>query len=371
MKLRSFAVSLLIAVVLLLAEYAIDNMGHPILDELEKLGVVAYILRSNEAMPYDEDDVVLINVGCDKAVAYMVEDGDTLGTVDITDREKLIHLFRVAKDAHYKYLFADIRFPKEVQSDYDRELYDLMEQMPRFVISTHADITLADPRLAKVAGYADYGTTLTTGFSRYQLLQDDMPSVALKMYQEMDGGTLERYGPIYAEGWKLSFNCIFVPVPLSLVTAFDGDNLEAQMRLGSQLFRYETDDEIRHLLQDKIVIVGDFDNDVHATYAGNIPGALINFLSYLQVKEGRHHFNLLFWLPIFLFYVAVCYVLITVPKSDSRLLTFFIWLITWSVALKVICIIYYAAFSILIITTIPSLCFTFLPKCSFLRRLGA
>ncbi len=361
---------MLIAVALIFAEYVIDNMGHPILDELEKLGVAEYVMRSGEEMPYDEDDVVMINVGCDKALAYMVEDGDTLGTVDITDREKLLHLFRIAKDSHYKYLFADIRFPEEVQTDYDKELYDLMAQMPRFSVSTHTDVTLADPRLAKVAGYADYGTTLTTGFSRYQLLQNDKPSVALKMYREIDGGDLKRYGPIYAEGWWLSFNCIFVPVPSSLVTAFDSDNIEAQMRLGSQLFRYETDDEIRSMMKDKIVIVGDFDNDVHSTYAGDIPGPVLNFISYLQVKAGHHHFNAFLWLPIFLFYVAVCYVLITVPKSDSKLKSFFIWLITWSVALKVICVIYYAVFSILIITTIPSLCFTIIPKISFLKRLG-
>jgi hypothetical protein len=369
MKLRSLAVSLLIAIVLILAEYVFDNMGHPILDELEKLGVVEYVMKSNKGLPYDEDSLVLINVGCDKALAYMVEDGDTLGTVDVTNREELIHLFRVAKDSHYKYLFADIRFPKEVQSNYDKELYDLMAQMPRFSISTHADVVLADSRLAKVAGYADYGTTLTTGFSRYQLLQNDKPSVALKMYQEIDGGDLKRYGPIFAEGWKLSFNCIFVPVPSTLVTAFDSDNIEAHMRLGSQLFRYETDDEIRNMMKDKIVIVGDFDNDVHSTYAGNIPGAILNFISYLQVKEGHHHFNFLLWLPIFLFYVAVCYILITAPKSESKLMSFFIWLITWSVVLKLICVIYYAAFSILIITTIPSLCFTFIPKLAFLKNL--
>lgn len=367
MKLLSILISLLIATVLVGAEYLFDNMGHPFLDELEKLGVIEYVLRCNKEIPYDEDEVILINVGCDKAVAYRVEDGDTLGMVDITDREKLIHLFRIAKEAHYKYLFADIRFPKEVQSEYDKELYDLMAQMPRFSISTHSDMTLADPRLAKVAGYADYGTTLTAGFSRYQLLQHDQPSVALKMYQEMDGGSLKRHGLIYAEGWKLSFNCLFVPIPSDLITSFNSDNIESHMRLGSQLFCYETDDEIRNMMKDKIVIVGDFDNDVHATYAGDLPGAVLNFISYLQIKEGHHHFNLLLWLPIGLFYAVVCFVLITLPKSNSKLLSFFIQFLTWSVALKIVCALYYTLFSVLIITTIPSVCFAIIPKLGFLK----
>jgi hypothetical protein len=407
---RRIILSIAIGFILVLADYLIVNTGYPLFDDLDQLALIGYFTNSNKTIPYDDADVILINIGYDKSLAYVVEDGDTLGTIDVTDRRALLHLMTVAKDARYRYMFVDVRFPAELHTDIDDSLYEVMSRMPNFAISRHKNEQLSDPRLAKVAAYSDYGVTITTGFSRYEMLQDKGPSVALKMYQDLNGHNITRQGPIYLDGSRLCFNNIFVPVPSGMVTDFNNDNVEQYMRLGWQMFRYDSDDQIRQMLKDKYVIVGDFDNDIHTTYAGDIPGAMLSLLAYYQVKNGHHHIQIFAEVLILLLFISIIYIMLSdepiIKISDksnfvryrqyinrlnrighckakwlrfparciaiahfkttnvaiwayhNSLMRFIISFITWDLLLSTLKVIYYITFNILITTIIPSLCFT-------------
>jgi hypothetical protein len=419
MKSRAI-VSISIGIILVLIDYLIVNTGYPLFDDLDRLALTGFLTHKSSSTPYDDADVLLINIGYDKSLAYVVEDGDTLGTIDVTDRKALLHLLTVAKDAQYRYMFLDVRFPAQLHTDFDDELYDAMSRMPNFVISRHHDEQLADPRLAKVAAYADYGVTITTGFSRYEMRQNDGPSVALKMYQDLDGHDITRHGLLYADNLLPCYNNIFLPIPSDMATSFDSNNVEQYMRLGWQMFRYDSDDQIRQMLKDKYVIVGDFDNDIHTTYAGDVPGAMLSLLAYFQVKQHHHYLRLLPELLLLLLFSAIPFMIlsdkplirISAKSNTDRyrqlidrlhridrlkatwlrvparhlaiaqcritnlairachipLTRFLISFITWDLLLTALNVIYYLAFTILITTIIPSLCFSITDQIKALRR---
>jgi hypothetical protein len=380
--------SLLLGLVLVLADYFIINCGYPLFDDLDTLGITEfYTHAASDICQFNDDDVVLINIGYDKSLASVVDDGDTIGQLDVTNRQALLHLLKIARHSGYKYMFMDIRFPKQLKTPYDNELFSIMSDMHNFCISTHKDSEIADSRLINVAAYSDYGMTLTTGFSRYELLQNNGYSVALKMYNTLDGGDITRHGLIYSDNGRLCYNNIFVPISEKLVKSFEPDNLHQYMRLGSQLFAYDSDDEICNLLINKYVIVGDFDNDMHTTYSGDIPGAMLSFLAYLNIQNHKHLVNPWLWLLQCLVYASIAYkirsassfsvklcnikwkrfpkttkLLNSIGEIKAPVIRFFILFLTWSLALTVISILYYVIFKILITTFIPTICFTVLSQ---------
>jgi hypothetical protein len=383
-----------IGVLLVLADYIIINCGYPIVDDLDTLGITEfYVHAANRNCPFNADEVVLIDVGYDKSLAYVVDDGDTIGQLDVTNRQELIHLLKIAHNSGYKYLFMDVRFPKQLVTNEDRELFALMRDMPHFCISTHSDIEIADKGLQKVAAFADYGITLTTGFSRYEMLQNSGESVALAMYRDLDGGDIHHHWFYYTDNYRPCYNNVFIPISSELVSSFEHDGFNKYMRLGSQLFAYDSDQEISDLLRNKYVIVGDFDNDLHTTYAGDIPGAMLSFLAYLSVHNHLHLVNPWLWLLQCLIYAAISYkVMATAPfskklrevkwKKSPRLtkwlnrigaikapvLRFIILYLTWGLTLTILNILYYIAFSILITTFIPTLCFSILSHIKAARK---
>jgi hypothetical protein len=384
----------MLGLALVFADYLIINCGYPIVDDLDTLGITEFYTHTATGIrQFNDDDVVLINVGYDKSLAFVVDDGDTIGRLDVTNRQELIHLLKIARRSGYKYLFMDIRFPKQLTTPYDNELFSIMSDMPNFCISTHSDSEIADNRLVNVSAYADYGMTLTTGFSRYELLQNNGRSVALRMYNTLDGGDITRHGPFYFDNGRPCYNNIFVPISNTLVESFEPDNLHQYMRLGSQLFAYDSDDEICDLLRDKYVIVGDFDNDMHTTYSGDIPGAMLSFLAYLNIHTHKHLVNPWLWLLQCVIYAAIAYKIRSAssfsdklrnikwkrfPKTTKLLnrigevkapvIRFFILFFTWSLALTVISILYYIVFTILITTFIPTICFTILSQIKSARQ---
>jgi len=64
----------------------------------------------------------------------------------------------------------------------------LILSIDNITVSNHLEddeYELADKKLKPATGFADYGITITTGFSRYEFLQENGASVALKMYQDI------------------------------------------------------------------------------------------------------------------------------------------------------------------------------------------
>ena len=186
---RQWIVAFVCSLAICISCYIIDNQPYSILEDSD-----LYYLLERPFQPKIQScdtDVCFVNVSHDRQLAYINPDDHDAGNTDITDRRKLLQFLRKIEDdqVKYKYIMMDIRFDKNLKTEYDDSLFHQIAKMRDIVIAHHhsdsEDYDLADTILRPKLGMSDYRIIPTAGsFSRYTFLQDNKPSLALKMYDE-------------------------------------------------------------------------------------------------------------------------------------------------------------------------------------------
>lgn len=306
----------LLAIVCVVSDYCLSNLSLPLSENSSTLWLPAIITRENSPVP---DDIVMYDVAYDKELVPVIdpEYGDTLGVRTITSRSRLQNLLNALKDAPYRYLFIDIRFESADQTDCDSALFAKLRQMPRMCLSTHVacrDYKIADTTLLKYAGYNDFRNFIFNDFSHYEVLQYGQPSVAERMYEAIDGKNVtHRWGPVYTSGNHLCYNNLFLPLTKiginpqndTIAPLDDFTTMMPSFILGREILDIMPVEEIHAQVSDKIVLVGDFVNDLHSTYVGDIPGALLAYAAYKELHAGNHLVNWPYILTIFVLYTLI------------------------------------------------------------------
>ncbi|MDE6859551.1 MAG: hypothetical protein K2J65_03970 [Duncaniella sp.] len=358
--------SVIIATLLVTGDYLLDNCPYPILDEVDTLALVEYV--SGRVSHSTDDSALYLNVAYDKALTPVIDDfGDTIGSVAITDRERLLHLLEVAANADYRFFVLDVRFETGMNTSVDSALWAAMAYLPRFAYSAHSDGgNAADSTTHHAAAISDYGATLTTGFTRWQYLQDVGASMPLVVYRTIDGGDIKRHGWFYTDKGHLCRNTLFIPLPSNMLLPERPDGQVRYPLLGSQVMRWNSDAELAEMMKDRIVVVGDFENDMHDTYIGSVPGPALITCAYGELHHGRHLVNWWFTLLIWITYAAICFRVLSATSIWQR----FAWVkrhptvgtllsfVGWEFVLTVISIAMYLIFAESFITFLPALTFT-------------
>jgi hypothetical protein len=304
-------ISVLVSFVLICGDYFFQNNKYPWLDDLMTFSLIEYFTGANAKLPFDEDSIFCVNVAHDKALTtYTSSDRLIRGNDEITDRDSLLKFLRIAAKARSKYIFMDIRFSKQHQTSTDSALFASILSIPNIVVSTHSegdDYELADKALKPKTALADYGVTLTTGFSRYEFLQDGGASVALRMYRDIDHGDITRWHGLFFDtpSNQICLNAPFIPFP-ETINRYKDENTVRYPYLGSQLFSYYTEDELIEMMQGKYILIGDFDEDLHETYVGDVPGPMLSFISYKFLKDGKHLVSIPLFLLMLFIYSTIC-----------------------------------------------------------------
>ena len=365
-----FILALACSIFIICADYLLSNLSFPLFDESESLSVFAYLDSKN--IPDQSAEVFCVNTGLDNTlVAVTGKFGDTLGYTPVADRRALLHLLEIAETAKPKYIILDIRFEKGLDSETDSALFAKMHSMPRLVFAHHREINgyeLADSSLLTKAGLADYRSNMFSGFSRYEFLQGDEESVALRIYRELDGGYLEKRGPLYFSDGGISYNMQFIPLPANPSSPY---GLKGHIRyryLTSQILGKKNYEELRAMMRDKIIIIGDFDNDIHQSYVGNVPGPLIHYYAYRFLRDGHQRVNIFYIIILLVAYTIIAYVLLGDDDSRSRITNFLgikspagIFLfsfLSWGTVLTALKILLYLTFKISYIASIPTIVFS-------------
>ncbi len=317
------AISVLVSFVLICVDYFFQNNKYPWFDNLMTLSLIEYVTGSKDRITFDDDSVFCVNVAHDKALAsyvdkYLVCRGNDV----ITSRDSLLKFLNLAAKSQCKYIFLDVRFSKRHQTEVDSALFATILSIPNIVVSNHCEddeYELADKKLKPATALADYGVTLTTGFSRYEFLQDGEASVALKMYRDIDHGDIVKWHNLYFDKSTnhLCFNAPFIPIPRTL-NRYKGENTVRYPYLGAQLFGYYTEKDLIDTMKGRYVLVGDFDEDLHGTYVGDVPGPMLSFLSYKFIKDGKHLFPLSLFLMTFVIYSVICWFILRNADIDYR-----------------------------------------------------
>lgn len=359
-------IAAVLAVVLTLCDYLLDNWPFPLLDDVDSLALKEYFLHVVE--DEKDDSVLYLNVAYDKALVDVTDDfGDTIGKTVITDRALLTRLLKIAKDADYKYLVLDVRFEKGHVTTSDSALWDIMSQLPRFAFSTHQNLESEAPlQLRNVAALADYGATISTGFMRWQYLQPGGVSLPLRIYNTTDKSTIKRHGLFYSDSGRLCYNTLFLPFSIDELTAEKPDGEVRYPLVGGDLFRLNSDSEIRDMMRDKIVVIGDYENDVHDTYVGEVPGSVLIYHAYKQLHEGRHIVKWGFVIFLLALFFLIAYSILSSASIFRSLpfirrhpmLTTLLSFIGWEIILSVVQLFVYVTISWNFNTFVPSLAFT-------------
>lgn len=335
--------SFLLTLGLLVFSYWVTNLRYPISGEkllLAKLETARSYFQ--EEANRVNDSVLFINVAFDKAL-YPVKDefGIPDGKIQATDREKLLRLLTYLKmNDNYRYILLDIFMGNDIHTEWDKELFATIESMDRIVIPCHSDMPLADMRLMKKAGLADYYLTLSeSDFVKYPYLNDSIKSIPIKMYEDITGRKVTKHGIFYLEGWNLVRKSIVLTFDILANDKYDDDGNIVWYNLGMELL----DDSIPEigargskqlwenpdLTKNKYIVVGAFNgnDDNHITFQGNMSGAVINFNAFISLLNKHHYVSFMLIVILFIVFFIMCYItlqgksfqnIVQVNLSNSR-----------------------------------------------------
>ncbi|MCH5240788.1 MAG: CHASE2 domain-containing protein [Muribaculaceae bacterium] len=361
-----FWIALVIVVVMQVADYFITNFSYPLLDSVDSIMIYDYLTKKGEA---PDTDIYYVNVGFDKKLVPAKDEfGDDIGFIAITNRELLAEYLNLIKKSGYKYIFLDIRFEDGTESEDDSLLFATMSDLDGFSFSLHRDIgSIVPDSLLHKGTYSDYRGNFRDGFTRYELLQDNHESTPWRMYSVLEGKPkIEYNGIYYHDNGHLVYNMVF--------PSFYLNDTEHEGEKGREKYHYlsyelERDPEaLKAEAQNKIIVIGDFENDKHQTYMGEVPGPLLSVRTYQALKKGVYRFSwVCFGITSVVYFLILYFLLVKYDlnykickllRIKSRGLIFIMSLIGWGIFLSLVKLTLYAIYGIAFVAWLPALVFS-------------
>ena len=369
---RAYSIASALALVMSLAGVFIGNCPYSIADEVSWLCVGENIVRSWFNGAEESDDAYFVNVGYDKQIIDVEVSPLESGRMAITDRKVLLDFLDIADQADYKYIFLDIRFEKGFETVFDSALFAKIASMRDIVCANHYEplvnqqgiqfngFEIADTTLLPKCAYNDYHTSVfSSNFTRYAYLQDGRTSVALRMYQDVDGKTVRRNGWLYDNDGTLCENCPYIPIWGSVSPVTSGSVTSAQYyNLGPFLMTLPEQQLIEDM-KGKIVVVGDFEEDTHDTYMSKQPGPYLTYLAYKYLARGGNKISFPVIVLMTLIYFFIVKLILSgrplIPWGKHRATRIFTALLSYSFILSLICMVVFLITGYAFNVMVPSL----------------
>lgn len=241
------------------------------------------ILNIDEDPP--KEDFLFINLAYEKAL-IPTEDG--LGREVITDRAKLAQFFAILRKHQngVKFTVCDVFLKGE--SENDSLFASNIKDIKNVVFPNHhtEDGTPDQLSVEVPQAIADYKMA-SGGFLKFKLFQDEeLSTIPVYMYEKINGKKIADTGRLYREGEHLSFNSVIIDYQIRSHEVFE-QNEYPVVNL-SELLLLPEEVIVGDFLKNRIVLMGDFQNDVHSTILGSMPGTLILLNAYLTLAKGYH-----------------------------------------------------------------------------------
>ena len=345
-KVRRIYTSLLLALTALVISYFSTNLSFPLSGEKLTLkywsAFTDWLSYGKERLP--SDDVIFINVANDKQLVNVSDEfGIPVGNAAITDRDRLKTLLElIHSSSTYKYVLLDVFFEDGYKTDIDSALFATIDKMERIVIARHIDRQLNPEAPGSKAAYADYYTSISeTDFSKYRLFYKDGPSIPLRMYTDITGRTVRRRGLWYADGGALSRKVVFPKMFVRIDSPYRTDGQKAYLNLGTDILEY-TEENWPVFFSNKFIVVGSFSgDDVHTTYAGDLPGSLVNYNVFLSLLKGKHRIPVSLIIVYLLIFTVMSYLLLKGGTGTTQPPWAWVWaklFALYSAILIIVCI---------------------------------
>ena len=132
---KTMRISVLVSIVIIIFSYMVANSAYPMAGEYTALkSIYDFKKFCGQQLDNVPDSILFINVCYDKQLVPYEEEGMPVGSIPITDREKLLQFLNKAKEAdNYRYIFMDVLFDEEF------EFFDPDEGIEFFPIRENVD----------------------------------------------------------------------------------------------------------------------------------------------------------------------------------------------------------------------------------------
>lgn len=241
--------------------------------------------------PEPHKEVSVINVSYDKVLVDRYDEHGHSGQKPITDRKKLNDFLTALKEHDgYRYVLLDVDFSAGLKSEYDDSLFRTIASMRDIVVATSDPAS--DPEMIRGKTAKAFYQVRKTGddFLKYTFMNPETgePSIALKMWQDMTGGTYEKSPCGYRMNGKRCYNSIIPSFRFMILDNLRQDRSVQLPNLGTDvLTAMQYVDDFVSQYDDKVIIIGDWlENDIHDTIAGPQPGSAIIYNAYLSLVNG-------------------------------------------------------------------------------------
>jgi hypothetical protein len=274
---------------------------------IEELGVVsvnevASLFTNTE---YPDENILFIDVSRSRK---LVEYDDSSGNAAITDRHKLAQLFQLMSrhpGVRYKAVFCDLLL--DLPSGDDTALNTAMAHIPKLILpfsdnrgeQVHPSFT--EGRRAYAGYLTSSGFSSTINLLKFNLKPaEDKTTVPLALVESISGKqTEDKAGLLWIDGSPF----LKTVIPQFRITPTNiSDSAGTKVVFLDELLRLlevKEDKFYPAFFENKLIVLGDFQSDIHSTYAGAIPGPFILTNLYLGVQHGDNRITAS-WL-IFLF----------------------------------------------------------------------
>jgi hypothetical protein len=258
-----------------------------------------------------KDSVVFLDVS--KDLQIVSDTFPNYGFVTITNRKVLNAFFNEINknNTRYKYIICDLSF--DYPSEYDSLLKSSIEKTTGLIVAASSSPSgLKAPLFDVETSSVEYGVN-NRSFVKMPLYDAFAMTLPTKLITRTAGKRYSRrYGLTFEDGW-LAFNTIipnFYYRPRDLVRG----SVDAKPNLHylGEIIKDST--YFEHFLKDKLIILGDFSTDIHATYLGPTPGPLILLNTYLTMKEKSAKVSIQWVVVIFFVYFILSYLIFVHPN---------------------------------------------------------
>lgn len=376
-KNSQYIFSLVCAFLLCVSCYFVENQPYALADK----SLLFYYLEKPFRPSISEQDfnVQFVNVGHDRQLVYASQLDTAMGNTDITDRSKLLRFLQgLAQEDNYRYILLDLRFDKEYVTDVDSLLFDQIHNMRNIVVAHHEgdawdSYELASEQLRDKIGLSDYKQFANfTGMSRYTFLHETGPSLALAMYDDLENcrkTSIKKCTglPIYLSKKHLCVNAPLLPINGDvsdiLSASFDESGVvhDYYTNMGADWLNGDLIHARRADLDGAYIVVGDFENDIHDTYAGRRSGAFITWQAFIFLHKGNHILSWSYVFLVYVFYALMFYFLfflnnLAIKYKNNEKFLFVVNVLRWVgtiVLLYLITFFFYKLYAVRFNVTIP------------------
>jgi len=261
---------------------------------------------------------VFINTGKDLA---LVEDSVDYGNVAISDREKIYRLMKQVNSMEMgpDFCVLDIQFyyPYSVEPSFDTLLQQELSKNDKVLVPIlkNAQGKYIPPLYKAMYGYSDYRTFGAT-FNKFRIMNhEEISSIPILMHEKINGARYRDHllWPTYNNSVCLAAIWPTYYVKDSDIRkTYSGESIadiensgEPKQKDGRISTEYYNIGELLYDMEgspenfstafaNKILIVGNFQEDTHVTPIGKIAGPVLLANIYLSLLNGQH--RLRFWL---------------------------------------------------------------------------